>query len=175
MLYTYRIERANGVEFVIQEHFRKRIFTQDDVDGFQRFKEIYSNWISGLFDGDEVAKTRYSTELTCFAGETAEHGVYDLNDVSGVESLKSLYRHFAQIPVMEAFPCCVVRGAVINNKVVEIQCSYLDSVLPGEVESDIHRFYGLFDSIHWRNTIAYQRDKHYGCLFKPEDFEEAGS
>lgn len=169
MLYTYRIERFNGVEYVIQEHFRKRIFTQDDVDNFEMFKTSYLSLISK--DTYEM-----SSELEdFFIKDIHDHGVYDLNEVSGVESLKVLFREFNQIPVAETFPCCVVRGAIVDNSVVELQCSYLNSVLPGEVENDIHRFYSLFDSIHWRNTIAYQRDKQYGCLFEPLDFEEARS
>lgn len=169
MLYTYRIERFNGVEYVIQEHYRKRIFTQDDVENFEMFKISYL---------DLVSKDTYemSSDLDeFFIKDIRDHGVYDLNEVSGVEQLKVLFREFNQIPVSETFPCCVVRGAIIDNKVVELQCSYVNSVLPGEVESDIHRFYGLFDSIHWRNTISYQRDKMYGCLFESSDFEKAGT
>ena len=169
MLYTYRIDRFNGVEYVVQEHYRKRILTQDDVENFQKFKEHYSDLISA--DDYEMPK-----ELEdFFIKDVHDHGVYDLNEVSGVESLKVLFREFNQIPISETFPCCVVRGAVIDNKVVELQCSYVNSVLPGEVEFDIHRFYGLFDSIHWRNTISFQRDKLYGSLFESSDFEEAGS
>lgn len=168
MLYTYRIERANGVEFVIQEHFRKRIMTQEEVEDFENCKILYSSFLSGALKQDDPL-------YAAFRDETASHGRFDFNEVLDVEDFKSWYRAYKQIPVMELFPCCVVRGAVIDNKVVELQCSYLNSVLPGEVENDIHRFYCLFDSIHWRNTIAYQRDKQYGHLFEPEDFEESGS
>lgn len=169
MLYTYRIERVNGVEFVVQEHFRKRLMTQQEIEEFQVFKDKYLELVSA--DTYEM-----SSDLeNFFIKDVHDHGVYDLNEVSGIEALKTAFRDYKQIPVMELFPCCVVRGAVVNNKVVEIYSSYLDSVLPGEVENDIHRFYGLFDSIHWRNTIAYQRDKQYGNLFKSSDFEEPRS
>ena len=169
MLYTYRIERANGIEFVVQEHYRKRIFTQDDVENFQKFKDMYS----ALTTEDTYDIPKDVEDF--FVKEIHDHGVFDLNEVKGVESLKSAFREFNQISVSETFPCCVVRGAVVDNKVVELYCSYVNSVLPGEAEADIHRFYNLFDSIHWRNTIAYQRDKQYGCLFGSEDFEESGS
>ena len=170
MLYTYRIERVNGVEFVIQEHYRKRLMSQQEIDDFQVFKDNYLEFVSAdTYDWDSPDLEKF------FCEEIHDHGVYDLNEVSGVEALKTAFRAYKQIPVMELFPCCVVRGAVVNNKVVEIYSSYLDSVLPGEVESDIHRFYCLFDSIHWRNTIAYQRDKQYGNLFEPSGFEETRS
>lgn len=168
MLYTYRIERFNGVEYVIQEHYRKRIPTQEDSDRFQLFKETYLEFLSGKLETDDMLYGYFSEYI-------AAHGIWNFDEVRDIEDAKSVFREIYQIPVMETFPCCVVRGAVIDNKVVELQCSYVNSVLPGEVENDIHRFYGLFDSIHWRNTISYQRDKMYGCLFEPSDFEKAGT
>lgn len=127
MLRTYRIERAQGFEFVIQETYRNYTWTKEEND-------MFSNLIKNETDTSVIAEKR---------------------------------RQFIednQIPVHDHFPAVVVRGALVENKIVEISASYVPSVLYPEVQSEINKFYGIFDSRHWRNMIACQRDS-YGSLF----------
>lgn len=136
MLRQYRIERVQGIEFVVQETFRNYTWTKDEFDRFAK-------------------------------------QVSAMDNVQDVELARAQFRIDNEIPVYEQFPCVVVRGAVADNRVVEFYAS-CDSVVNRPLfQSEIDRFFGVFDSKHWRNMIACQRD-NYGSLFGSDNDSESG-
>lgn len=149
VLRQYRIERANGLEFVVCEVYRPHTWTQTEYDAWQQWKGDHQADDPGFSQDDfkSALKQFLDSELPDLANT-----FYGLRDM---------------IPLYELLPSVVVRGLILDNKVAELYVSFDRASLYPEVQDEINRFFAIFDK-HWRNMIACQRDS-YGSLFDSDN------
>ena len=149
MIRQYRIDRFNGLEVLVCECYRRHTWTQSEYEAYIRWR-----------DSDQVLAVNacqddFKVLLNEFLDDPENDG-------------RSFFGLVEPIPLFDSFPCLVLRGAVVDNKLASLQADYVCSMLPPEIVDEIRRFYGVFDSRHWRNMVSSQVEK-YGSLFGPED------
>lgn len=147
MIRQYRIERFQGMEFLVCECFRKHTWTQSEYEAFKRWQDVASNVSSSPDD--------FKVLLEEFLEDPQNEGM-------------SFFGLSEPIPVFDSYPCLILRGVVAENRLASLQVDYLSSMLPVEIIKEISEFYGVFDSCHWRNMVSHQVER-YGSLFEPED------
>lgn len=146
MLRQYRIERANGMEFVVQETYRKHTFSKDEHSAWLSWRDSQPDNVDHVSQAD--FRSVVLEQLTIL-GKTEFFGLKQV------------------IPVYESFPCVVIRAGIYNNKPVEFYISSDPSEVSPVVISELTEFVGIFDG-HWRNMISCQRDR-YGELFSTDN------
>ena len=148
MIRQWRIDRFNGIEFLVCEVYFKHTWTQSEVDAFQRY----------LADGNVSGyQTREDFRVLLDEWLGKEHDKPD-----------TFYGLSEPIPAIETVPHLVIRGAVISNRIASLQADYMDSVTPLVVMDCIGKFYEFVRSPHWRNTLA-TNISNYGSLFGTQD------
>lgn len=147
MVRQWRIDRFNGIEFLVCEVYFKHTWSKSENDAF----ELYLN------SNPKTKETRSDFRVLLDEWLDKEH-----------EKGETFYGLSEPIPVIETIPHIVVRGAVVNNRVASIAVDYMDSVTPHEVLDSVARMYHFTSSPHWRNTVATQIS-NYGSLFATED------
>lgn len=148
MIRQFRIDRFNGLEFLVCEVYFKHTWTQSESDAFQRF--LADDSVSGYLTRDDF-------RILLDEWLDKEHSPGD-----------SFFGLSEPIPVIETLPHLVLRGVVVSNRIASLQVDYLDSVTPLVVIDCVSKFYEFVRSPHWRNTIA-TNISNYGSLFGTED------
>lgn len=147
MIRQYRIERFQGMEVLVCECFRKHTWTQSEYEAFNKWSVSLPDLQSNMDD--------FKVLLNEFLEDPKNEG-------------QSFFGLFEPIPLFDSYPCLVLRGVVVDNKVASLQVDYVSSMLPPEIIHEISEFYGVFDSRHWRNMVSTQVEK-YGSLFGSTD------
>lgn len=145
MLRQYRLDRYNGLEILVCEVFHRHTWTQAEFEAFQRYSEV----------SHDVNRSEFALALDVWLNE--EH-----------DSEDSFFGLVEPIPLYDPFPAIVLRGVVVDNRPASLQVDYIGSVLSPEIVDEVNRFYGVFDSRHWRNMVSHQLTK-YGSLFDSDN------
>lgn len=152
MIRQYRIDRFNGVEMLVCECFRKHTWTQAENDAFFLWKE--------------QEEKRRPNEVYLESDFCADFDDF-LSSLKPGEDVK-FFGLSERIPVFDTWPCIVLRGPIVDNRIAALQVDYVGSVLPVECIDEIRRFYGVMDSRHWRDTVSHQLES-YGTLFSTDN------
>lgn len=146
MIRQYRIDRFNGLEVLVCEVYRKHTWNQFEYEAFQAWKQHRD----------------IAFEMSDF--------VYELNEWLEKEhdSKDTFFGLVEPIPVYDLYPAIVLRGVVVDNRIVSLQVDYVSSVLYPEIYHEVNEFYGVMDSRHWRDMVAHQLQR-YGSLFESAD------
>ena len=122
------------------------------------------------FNGAElvIQETYCERLLTQAEYEDFHKLVEDLTDVDEIEAARSKYRLDHYIPAHEEIPSVVISGLYLDGHIREINARFKPGCTSLFDTSEIHRYFSIFDSRHWRNMIACQRD-NYGSLFGSVD------
>lgn len=145
MIRQYRIDRYNGLEFLVCEVYFKHTWTQSESDAYTRYVEEMG--------ASYQAFTRSDFRTVCNEWFDEEH-----------PSGETFYGLSEPIPAIETIPQIVVRGAIINNRVASLAADYVGGVTSLEVIDTIQKFFDFMKSPHWRNTVLSQIS-NYGSLF----------
>lgn len=146
MIKQFRLDRFNGVEFLVLELYSGHTWTKFEVDAFSRFMEE---------DPSHASRSDFRILLDEWLSSDHPDG-------------ESFYGLTEPIPVIEYLPCIVVRGAIVNNRIASIAADFLGSVTSLEVQDSIGKLFEFVRSPHWRNTILNSISDH-GSLFGPID------
>lgn len=145
MVRQYRIDRFNGMEILVCEVYDRHLFTQSEHEALVAYNEEHLQ--------DPVSNSDFRTIV---------------NEALAQEGVDSYLGLKWPIPVYDSTPCVILRGPVVDNRIVSLQAEYLPSLSHVVVCDEIWKFYQLMDSRHWRDTINHQLER-YGSLFEPED------
>lgn len=142
MVRQYRIDRFNGMEILVCEVFDRHLFTQAEHEALVLYNEDHldtplSNAEFRLYVNDELSK-------------------------DGVDEVLGLR---FPIPVFDSVPVVILRGPVVDNRLVSLQVEFVRSVLPTMVEDEVRRFFQVLEGRHWRDMIDRQISA-YGSLFE---------
>lgn len=149
MIRQYRIDRYNGLEFLVCEVYNRHTWTKEEMDAYRRFMDGSVGKDSPLTQSDfRVLLDEWLSD---------EHSLDE-----------TFYGLREPIPVVEYIPCIVVRGAIVNNRVASLATDFQPSVTPLEVMDIIGKFFEFVRSPHWRNTILHSISD-YGTLFGPDN------
>lgn len=143
MIRQYRIDRFNGVEFLVCEVYNRHTWSKEEVEAYARFRDDAGNVHNSQADFRAVLDDWLLLE------HSPEETFYGLRE---------------PIPVVEYIPCIVVRGAIVNNRVASLAADFQPSVTPLEVMDIVGKFFEFVRSPHWRNTILHSISD-YGTLF----------
>lgn len=144
MIRQYRIDRFNGIEFLVCEVYFKHTWTQSENEAFAAFMDK---------EGEYQLSTRSDFRTLCNEWFEAEHS-----------SGETFYGLSEPIPAIETIPQIVVRGAIIDNRVASLAADYVGGVTSLEVMDTLQKFFDFVKSPHWRNTVLSQIS-NYGSLF----------
>lgn len=145
MVRQYRIDRFNGMEILVCEVYDRHLFTQAEHEALVAYNEEHLQ--------DPVSNADFRAIV---------------NEALAQEGVDSYLGLKWSIPVYDSTPCVILRGPVIDNRIMSLQVEYVPSVGSATVCDEIRKFYDLMDSRHWRDTINHQLES-YGSLFEPED------
>ena len=149
MIRQFRIDRFNGVEFLVLEAYNRHTWTKLEMDAYRKFMDEKGSFYEGFTQSD------FSAVLDDWLKE--EHSPEE-----------SFYGLRWSIPVIESIPSVIVRGAIVDNKVASVAADFMSSVTPLEVMDNVGKFFEFVRSPHWRNTIKCSIVK-YGSLFESEN------
>lgn len=150
MIRQYRLDRFNGVEWLVCEIYFKHTWTQSEVDAYLSFV-------------DEDIEGRVG-----FQRDDFRHLLDDWLEKEHAEG-DTFYGLTQPIPVIETVPHLVLRGAIVDrNRIGSLAVDFLPSVTVVEVKDAVDRFLDFTRSPHWRNTVLTQIS-NYGSLFGSED------
>lgn len=152
MVRQYRIERFNGVEFLVCETYVKHTMTQTESEAFIR-------WKSDKDESDPAPMVHLYSEFK----EELDEWLRQEHDKS-----ETFYGLREPIPTMEPFPSIVTRCAVVNNRPASLQVDFVQSVVAPEVLDEAQRLFEVFRSSYWRSMVSRQVER-YGTLFSSED------
>lgn len=150
MVRQYRIDRFNGMEILVCEVYRKHTWSQSEFEAWQAWKLDHKDV------PDSRSQSEFRLDLDDFLCEHSEDG-------------SRFYGLSFPIPVYDHFPAIVLRGAVVDNRIVSLQVDYNSAVLSPEIYDAVVKFYGVVESRHWRDMVAHQIER-YGTLFESEDY-----
>ena len=148
MVRQYRIERIQGMEFLVCEVYDRYFWNQGQTEAFRL-------WAAELPEGCKPSFSDFRTELDEWCDQ--EH-----------EEKDSFYGLREPIPVMSPIPCIVLRGLIINQRLRSFQVETSESVTSLLLEDEFHRFVRYTFNPHWRNAVAHDIER-YGTLFTSED------
>lgn len=146
----YRIDRFNGMDLLVCEMFTKNTWSQVENDAFFEWKE---EWRACGSPEDVLTQSQFCSELEKTLSEGPRKDFYGLK---------------FPIPIFNYLPSLILRGPVIDNRIVSIQVEYDGTVLPPVVCEEIRRFFEVVESPHWRNMISHQVEQ-YGMLFTSDN------
>lgn len=151
MVRQYRIDRFNGLEVLVCEIFRKHLYTQREYEAFHAWKleqeKIRPNQV--YLDSD------FRSDLNDWLD--AEHSEKD-----------TFFGISDPIPTYDYQPYMVLRGVIVDNRIVSLQVDYDGATLSPEVVDAVQKFYSVLDSRHWRDMVSHQIER-YGSLFASAD------
>lgn len=159
MIRQYRIDRYNGQEILVCEVYRRHTFTQLEQDALFKFRE---------HEREIRRDPEYSASVYDFRCALSDFLVQKENYDDDGKLIRTFFGLSEPIAIYDSLPCIIIRGVVYQNRVASLAVDYQQSVLSPEVIDEITRFYGLFDSRHWRDMVSKQIDI-YGSLFEPAD------
>lgn len=145
MVRQYRIDRFNGMEILVCEVYDRHLFTQSEHEALVVYNEEHLQ--------DPVSNSDFRTIV---------------NEALAQDGVDSFLGLKWPIPVYDSTPCVILRGPVVDNRIVSLQAEYISSTSHVVVCDEIWKFYQLMDSRHWRDTINHQLER-YGSLFEPTD------
>lgn len=145
MVRQYRIDRFNGMEILVCECFSRHIFSSLEQQAFSTYNDEHP--------GAEVSQSEFRVIVNEKLSE------------DGVEEFAGL-RY--PIPLYGTIPDIILRGPVVDNRIVSLQVEYAAYVMHPSVCDEIWKFYQVMESRHWRDTIDHQIEA-YGSLFATED------
>lgn len=154
MIRQYRIDRFNGIEFLVCEVYYKHTWTQSENDAIFAFRE---------HERKVRNDPEYSAPVSDFKDALNE---FLQSQKAGDKS--TFYGISWPVPVYNYQPSIVLRGAVIDNRIASLQVDYDGAVLPPEIYDAVMKFYCVMDSRHWRDMVAHQIEM-YGTLFTSPD------
>lgn len=149
MIRQYRIDRFNGMEFLVCEVYFKHTWTQAETKAYLDFMDAPGGIHVGISNQD----------FRVLLGEWCEE-----EHAPG----ESFFGLTEPIPVIENVPYIVIRGAMVNNRCCSMSVDYANSVTYTEVFDCLQRFYDFLKSPHWRNSVL-RSIENYGSLFGSED------
>lgn len=145
MIRQYRIDRFNGLEWLVCEIYYKHTWNKEENEAFMAFLEAPGSTHIGISKGE----FRVLLDEWLDKDHSPQDNFYGLTE---------------PIPVIESIPHLVIRAAIVNNKVASLNVDYMESVTPQVVMDAISVFYAFVRSPHWRSTVLSNIDK-YGSLF----------
>ena len=148
MIRQYRIERMQGLEFLVCEVFDRYFWNQGEYQAFQE-------WIKTLPEGTKPEYSDFRTLLNEWCDK--EH---DEND--------NFFGLKEPIPVFSPIPCVVMRGLIINQVLRSFHIETSEAVTSLLLEEEFHQFVRFTSNPHWRNNVSHQLEK-YGTLFTSQD------
>ena len=148
MVRQYRIERVQGMEFLVCEVYDRYFWNQGQYEAFQE-------WVKTLPKGCKPTYDDFRFELNewCDKEHDEKDTFFGLRD---------------PIPSISPLPCIVLRGLVVNQVLRSFQIDSSESVTSLELEDEFHRFVRFTSNPHWRNTVFHNIER-YGQLFASED------
>lgn len=147
MIRQWRIDRFNGIEWLVCEVYFKHTWNKQENDAYAAFLDLPAN--AG------ISKSEF--RVLCDEWFQKDHEPHD-----------SFFGLVEPIPVIECLPHLVIRGAIVNNRVASLNVDYMDSVTPQVVMDSVSNFYGFMRLPHWRSSVSSMVSK-YGSLFGSED------
>lgn len=145
MIRQYRVDRFNGIEWLVCEIYFRHTWNKEENDAFSDFLDAPGS----IHVGISKSEFRVLLDEWLEKDHLPQESFYGLKD---------------PIPVIETIPHLVIRGAIVNNKVASLNVDYMDSVTPQVVMDSISVFYAFVRSPHWRSTVSSNIEK-YGSLF----------
>lgn len=145
MVRQYRIERIQGLEFLVCEVYDRYFWNQGQYEAWQAF---HADGNEGNYDDFRVLLNEWCEQ---------EHGDQD-----------TFYGLRDPIPVISPLPCVVLRGLVVNQVLRSFQIEISEAVTSLLLEDEFHRFVRFTANPHWRNTVAHSIER-YGSLFASAD------
>lgn len=145
MIKQYRIERYNGIEWLVCEIYFKHTWNKQENDAYAEFMNAPGDIHIGIS----------KSEFRVLLDEWLQKDHLPQDTFFGLSE---------PIPVVETIPHLVMRGAIVNNRVASLNVDYMDSVTPQVVMDAVSGFYGFVRSPHWRSSISNMIDR-YGSLF----------
>lgn len=149
MIKQYRIERYNGIEWLVCEVYFKHTWNKQENDAYAEFINAPGDINIGIS----------KSEFRLLLDEWLEKEHLPQDTFFGLSE---------SIPVVETIPYLVMRGAIVNNRIASLNVDYMASVTPQVVMDSISGFYGFVRSPHWRSSISNMIDR-YGSLFGPDN------
>lgn len=149
MIKQYRIERFNGIEWLVCEIYFKHTWNKQENDAYAEFMNVPGDIHIG------ISKSEFRVLLDEWLQK--DHLPQE-----------TFYGLLEPIPVVETIPHLVMRGAIVNNRIASLNVDYMDSVTPQVVMDSISTFYSFVRSPYWRSSISNMIDR-YGSLFSSDN------
>lgn len=153
MIRQYRIERFNGLEVLVCEIYRKHTLTQSEYAAFQSWKDEEEKHCVGASKVLSIVDFKEAFREWLLENHADNETFYGLN---------------FEIPVYDYLPSIILRGVIVDNRIASLQVDYDRATLSPEVVDAVNKFYGVLDSLHWRDMVAHQIEK-YGSLFDSDN------
>lgn len=148
MIRQYRIERFNGLEFLVCEVYDRYFWNQSENMAF-------AEWSKSLPEGCKASHSDFRLELNEWC---------DQDHVEG----DTFFGLVEPIPAISSIPCIVLRGVVIDGRVRSLQVDFQESQTSLYVIEEVKVFMHYTDNVHWRNSVSCQFER-YGTLFTSQD------
>lgn len=149
MIKQYRIDRFNGIEWLVCEVYFKHTWNKQENDAYAAFMDVPGD----IHVGISRSEFRVLLDEWLDKDHLPDETFFGLRE---------------SIPVVETIPHLVIRGAIVNNKIASLNVDYMVSVTPTVVMDSVSCFYGFVRSPHWRSSISNMIDR-YGSLFGTSD------
>lgn len=149
MIRQYRIDRFNGIEWLVCEVYFKHTWNKQENDAYAAFMDAPGDIHIG------ITKSDFRVLLDEWLQK--EH-----------DPQETFFGLSESIPVVECIPHLVIRGAIVNNRVASLNVDYMDSVTSQVVMDSVSHFYAFVRSPHWRSSVSSLISK-YGSLFGTDD------
>lgn len=148
MVRQYRIERIQGLEFLVCEVYDRYFWNQGEYGAWQ-------NWSKTLPEGCKPTYEDFRVELNewCDRDHDEKDTFFGLRE---------------PIPAISPVPCVVLRGLIMNGVLRQFSIDTSEAVTSLLLEDEFHRFVRYTANPHWRNTVAHDIER-YGTLFTPQD------
>lgn len=146
MIKQFRIDRFNGIEFLVLECYERHTWTKSENDAFASYIE-------------QVPSPGSRSDFRVLLDEWLSQEHPDGEFFFGLKE---------PIPVIDSLPFIVVRGAVVNNRIASVAADFVGSVTPLQVMDAVGDLFDFVRSPHWRNTILHSISD-YGSLFGSSD------
>lgn len=151
MVRQYRIERIQGLEFLVCEVYDRYFWNQGEYQAF-------AEWMKTLPEGVKRSSPPYND----FRVELNEWCDQDHDEKDTFFGLTE------PIPALSPIPCVVLRGLIVNGVLRQFSIDTSEAVTSLLLEDEFHRFVRFTANPHWRNTVAHNVER-YGTLFTSED------
>lgn len=145
MIKQFRLDRFNGIEFLVLECYERHTWSKSENDAYLAFMDAPGSIHVG------ISRNEFRILLDEWLAQ----------DHSDDESFYGLVE---PIPVIDSLPSIVVRGAVVKNRIASVAADFMQSVTPLQVMDAVGDLFEFLRSPHWRNTIL-NSISDYGSLF----------